>query len=112
VSYAVQLGREKLTSLRIAPLAGLPPSCGLLGIEIVLPGRGILINQTVEAEPACRAGMAAFVFHPLPESREMLEFRVFARGLDAEVRLLEWQRPAWGFGKIMRKPFFSYIFDE
>jgi glycosyltransferase involved in cell wall biosynthesis len=111
LTYPIRLPRSGLRRLSIAAVIDLYPRVGMLGVQIL--GRGKVLGSAVVSARDIRADApVVFSFYPIAnEAGERVELQIYARDLDAPLRIYEWHRyPFWGLGDPQVKPFCSFDF--
>lgn len=112
VPYHLSPGRAGWRGVILAGVLDVPVLEGYLGVEIVSAGQQIVAQATLQAIQFASYLPARLEFPALADSAAgEYELRVFGRGLDAPLRLLEWRKyRLGGLLRTRRKPFIGLIF--
>jgi hypothetical protein len=98
----------------IAPILDLPPSKGILGIEIVSHENEIMAQCTIPANRINESAPTRLDFSAIQNSNQgLFGLRVFVRDIDVPIRIFEWRKyAAFGFGKLKTKAFCGFLFEN
>lgn len=114
VTYPIRIGTPHICAVLLALRAELPVMNGTVGIELVSPAGKIVAQSTLPAAKINDTQPTEFSFAPFAESSAgEFSLRVFSRGADAPVTLLEYQKYGLrGFGRLHRRPFVGFKFEQ
>jgi SAM-dependent methyltransferase len=114
LAYPLDLNRSYLSSVLIAPILDLPPSKGILGIEIVSHENEIMAQCTIPANRINESAPTRLDFSAIQNSNQgLFGLRVFVRDIDVPIRIFEWRKyAAFGFGKLKTKAFCGFLFEN
>jgi hypothetical protein len=112
LTYELQLHRNGLAGIWLAPILDIPIAVGELCIRIFAADDKLLaasnkpVNQMGDEYPVL------FDFPPIADSdKQKLYIRVYVQGVDAPVRIFELRHYALGgFGKLQSKAFAGFVF--
>ncbi len=112
LSYPLQVNRAKLKGVLLAPILDLPPTEGILGVEIVSPSNSIVVQSVVPFHQVDENRPTHFPFPAIPNSHQgRFWLRVFVRNVDVPVRIFEWRKYRFGgFGQLQTRAFCGLIF--
>jgi hypothetical protein len=109
LAYPLRIGALRLAGIWLAPICPVLEADGALGIEIVSPGKQIVLNAARPLRGCPSNAPFLIEFAPIAlDSREGWEFRVFARDNDVPVGLFEFQKDRLlGMRMPWRRPFIA-----
>jgi hypothetical protein len=113
LSYPLQVNRANLKGVLLAPILDLPPTDGILGVEIVSPSNSIVAQSVVTFNQVDEIRPALFPFSGIPNSHQgRFWLRVFVRNVDVPVRIFEWRKYRFGgFGQLQTRAFCGLLFE-
>jgi hypothetical protein len=112
--YQVIFNRPGLRAVLIALILDVPISKGMVGIELVSPAGKTVVQSVSDANEVTGLRPFRLEFTPVLETaRGAFELRIFARDIDAPLRLYEWHKyQLFGLGRLARKAFCGFEFAE
>jgi len=113
LSYPLQVNRANLKGVLLAPILDLPPTEGILGVEIVSPSNSIVAQIVVPFHQVDENRPTHFSFPAIPNSHQgRFWLRVFVRNVDVPVRIFEWRKHRFGgFGQLQTRAFCGLLFE-
>ena len=113
LSYPLQVNRANLKGVLLAPILDLPPTDGILGVEIVSPSNSIVVQIVVPFHQVDESRPTPFSFSAIPNSHQgRFWLRVFVRNVDVPVRMFEWRKYRFGgFGQLQTRAFCGLLFE-
>ncbi len=114
IEYEITLLQPKLNGAIIAPILEIPLTKGEIGVRIISPQNVILVEKSIPmAQVEISKPLEIHFESNFQTEPGRLRLQIFANGLDATVRIYEWQKyPLFGFGPLKRKAFCGFCFAE
>ena len=114
IAYQVTFNRRGLKAILIAPILDVPITMGTVGIELASPAGKTAAQAVSTASEVSGLQPFRLEFVPVLETnRGTFELRIFAREIDAPLRLYEWQKyQFFGLGRMARKAFCGFEFAD